>query len=1264
MSVPVVDGKGASDFGRFLAAGIARMCAVARHLVWIVLLAASAQASAALQLKTSVNPTFAKPGEWIDIEITVSNTDLVARTGVAVSIVYPAGLNAISPSNFGASCPPSFCDPGETITWSLGTLQPGRSITVDLPTVVAAATADGTIINFNFVATDSTLQVANSTSTIQVETTPVYDVALRDSADPTLPGSLLTYKLTFGYREEALGVSVSTLRFPVPAGTTFVSATGGGSLVGGTVEWNIGQMLPGEGGAREVTVQVNAPDNSVLQASAQIFNTLSPGEQAGAEALTVVETTPLITIDVDANPDPARPSEQLNVQLVVTNRDAITRTNLSLRVRYPDGVNSISTALLSSLTCPPSFCDPGEQATFTIPTLAAGQTLTLELPSQVAATTPDGTAINFFAMLSDATGGNATGIDSVRVRTLPNYDISIRDSADPVQTAAQLTYKLTYGYRNEAPSLANATMRFRLPAGTSFLSASDGGSFSGGFVTWDLGVLTPGDGNVREVVVQVNAADAAVLQASAEIFDALVPIEQAGAEALTVVDATPKISVDIDANPDPARPNELLNLLAVVTNHDAVPRTLTLRLRYPDGLASILLSETFGASCSPSFCDPFDIVTYSLGSIAAGASTIVELPAIVSPSTSLAVDGQLINFYATLNDTVGGNASGFDTVRIRSDARYDLAVRESADPVQPGDLLTYKLSYGYRQEAPTLADSTLRFRLAPGTSFVSATGGGTLNGSDVSWNLGTLAPGDGGFREVTVQVNAGDASVLQGAAEVFDNANPTEQAAWETLTTVDTTTPIEVQIDVNADPARPGEMLNAQLIVTNHDVVARTLTLRGRYPEGTQAVAASNAAWNTPAGCSPSFCDPTNLVTWSFGSVAAGQSVTVELPPLVAGAAVAGQLINFFAIVTDTVGGSASSSDNVRVSADTRYDLMIRDSADAVLPGAQLTYKLTFGYRADAPVIADSTMRFRLPAGTSFLSASGGGFLVGDTVVWDLGSLSPGDGGIRAVNVEVDAPDGSVLQAQGEVFSTFAPVEQAQAEALTTVDADPKLSLDVDATTNPSQPNQPTTVTLTVTNLDAIARTVTLRVRFPDGVNTVSPAVFVPAGSCPPSFCDAGFEMVTWNLGSIPASGFVVVTMPMTVAAATVNGQLINFFGVATDTAGGIATGIDTVRLGVCVDDDADCDSVLDTADNCIFADNSTQRDTDLDGIGNQCDADLDQNCNVNFVDLGQFKSRFFGTDPTADFNGDGQVNFVDLGIMKEQFFLAPGPSGVPNACD
>src|SRR4029450_10198692 len=98
--------------------------------------------------------------------------------------------------------------------------------------------------------------------------------------------------------------------------------------------------------------------------------------------------------------------------------------------------------------CPPNNCEAGEQLVYTIPSLAAGQSLTLEFAPFVLNTVSDGTLINFCAMLSDPTGGNATGIDTVRVRNLPNYDVSVRDSADPIKPGAQLTYKLTYGYRN------------------------------------------------------------------------------------------------------------------------------------------------------------------------------------------------------------------------------------------------------------------------------------------------------------------------------------------------------------------------------------------------------------------------------------------------------------------------------------------------------------------------------------------------------------------------------------------------------------------------------------------------------------------------------------------------------------------------------------------------------------------------------------------------------------------------------------------------
>jgi len=96
---------------------------------------------------------------------------------------------------------------------------------------------------------------------------------------------------------------------------------------------------------------------------------------------------------------------------------------------------------------------------------------------------------------------------------------------------------------------------------------------------------------------------------------------------------------------------------------------------------------------------------------------------------------------------------------------------------------------------------------------------------------------------------------------------------------------------------------------------------------------------------------------------------------------------------------------------------------------------------------------------------------------------------------------------------------------------------------------------------------------------------------------------------------------------------------------------------------DADGDGVLDDDDNCTLLPNADQRDTNGDNFGNVCDADLDNNCAINFLDLGILKSVFFTGDADADLNGDGAVNFLDLGIMKATFFGPPGPSGVTNVC-
>ncbi len=90
---------------------------------------------------------------------------------------------------------------------------------------------------------------------------------------------------------------------------------------------------------------------------------------------------------------------------------------------------------------------------------------------------------------------------------------------------------------------------------------------------------------------------------------------------------------------------------------------------------------------------------------------------------------------------------------------------------------------------------------------------------------------------------------------------------------------------------------------------------------------------------------------------------------------------------------------------------------------------------------------------------------------------------------------------------------------------------------------------------------------------------------------------------------------------------------------------------------DSDGDGITDDVDNCTLAANPDQLDADGDGHGSLCDADLNNDCSVNFIDLGVLRTQFFMPGQTSDFNGDGITNFVDLGIFRTLIFQPVGPS-------
>ena len=121
----------------------------------------------------------------------------------------------------------------------------------------------------------------------------------------------------------------------------------------------------------------------------------------------------------------------------------------------------------------------------------------------------------------------------------------------------------------------------------------------------------------------------------------------------------------------------------------------------------------------------------------------------------------------------------------------------------------------------------------------------------------------------------------------------------------------------------------------------------------------------------------------------------------------------------------------------------------------------------------------------------------------------------------------------------------------------------------------------------------------------------------------------------------------------------------------GLGFGPTPARAGAVLD--ADGDLIPDAFDNCSTLDNgpndgSNQVDVDLDGFGNRCDADFDQDGATTPADFGLFLGTFGGPciPPgvcAPDLDGDGAVTPADFGIFLTYFGVGPpGPSGLACA--
>lgn len=354
-----------------------------------------------------------------------------------------------------------------------------------------------------------TVGPATDVGAFEFQGTPDLAITKVDGLTSVIPGQTVTYTLTITQTagEAATGVVVTDT---LPANTTFVSASGGGTFANGVVTFNVGTVGVGQSVTRTVTLQVNNP---IPAGVSTIVNTATvtddgalgadptPGDNT-ATATDTINGAPNLAIAKDDGLTSVIPGQVVTYTVAIANLGNRGATGVVVTDTLPANTTFVSASGGGTLA--------DGVVTWDIGALAGGgagatRTLTVQVNNPVPAGAS--TIVNTATVSDDGTNGPdpATATDTDVLIAAPDLAITKDDGLTTVTPGQSVTYALTVANVGNQGA-TGVVVTDTLPANVTFVSASDGGTLASGVVTWNIGTLTGGGTTItRTLTVQVNA---------------------------------------------------------------------------------------------------------------------------------------------------------------------------------------------------------------------------------------------------------------------------------------------------------------------------------------------------------------------------------------------------------------------------------------------------------------------------------------------------------------------------------------------------------------------------------------------------------------------------------------------------------------------------------------------------------------------------------------------------------------------------------------
>jgi uncharacterized repeat protein (TIGR01451 family) len=614
---------------------------------------------------------------------------------------------------------------------------------------------------------------------------PVLTLSKTDSPDPVAAGSDITYTLTYANTGNANGTGV-VIMDTIPANTTFVSATGGGALSAGVVTWSLGTLAPGPSASVQMVVKVASPlpSGTLISNGSYSIDSNETSPVTGALVTTTVSSAPVLSVSKTDSPDPVASGANITYTLTYANTGSANATGVVLADTVPANTTFVSATGGGALSA--------GVVTWNLGTLAPGPSASVQMVVKVASPLPSGTLISngSYSIDSNETSPVTGALVTTTVSSAPVLSVSKTDSPDPVAAGANITYTLTYANAGNA-NATGVALADTVPANTTFVSATGGGTLSAGVVTWSLGTLAPGPSASVQMVVKVASplSGGTLISNGAYSIDSNETSPMTGALVTTTVSSAPVLSVSKTDSPDPVAAGANITYTLTYANTgnangtgvvimDTIPANTT------------FVSATGGGALSAG------VVTWSLGTLAPGPGASVQMVVKVAsplPSGTLISNGA----YSIDSNETSPVTGALVTTTVSSAPVLSVSKTDSPDPVASGANITYTLTYANTGSA-NATGVVIMDTIPANTTFVSATGGGTLSAAVVTWSLGTLAPGPSASVQMVVKVAhpLATGTLITNSSYAIDS-NETSPAGGPPVTTTVTDIPIlAVDLDV------------------------------------------------------------------------------------------------------------------------------------------------------------------------------------------------------------------------------------------------------------------------------------------------------------------------------------------------------------------------------------------------------------------------------------------------------------------------------------